>query len=47
MRLRGQTSGGIGRVRRRLIGTLAAAAALLVLPASAQALGLKQSERGT
>ena len=40
MRLRGQTSGGIGRVRRRLIGTLAAAAALLVLPASAQALGL-------
>jgi hypothetical protein len=40
MRLRGQTSGGIGRVRRRLIGTLAVAAALLILPASAQALGL-------
>jgi hypothetical protein len=37
MRLRGQTSGGIRRVRRRLIGTLAAAAALLVLPTSAQA----------
>lgn len=37
MRARGQTSGGIGRVRRRLIGTLAAAAALLVLPTSAQA----------
>ena len=40
MRPMGQTSGGIGRVRRRLIGTLAAAAALLALPASAQALGL-------
>ncbi|HEY6652500.1 MAG TPA: hypothetical protein VI028_00090, partial [Solirubrobacterales bacterium] len=37
MRPRGQTSGGIGRARRRLIGTLAAAAALLVVPASAQA----------
>ncbi len=37
MRLRGQTSGGTGRVRRRLLGTLAAAVALLVLPTSAEA----------
>ena len=37
MRPRGQTSGGTRRVRRRLIGTLAAAAALFLLPTSADA----------
>jgi hypothetical protein len=40
MRPRGQTRGGTRRVRRRVVATLVAAAALLVAPASARALGL-------
>jgi hypothetical protein len=40
MRARGQTGGGKRRIRRRLLGTLVAAAALLALPTSAQALSL-------
>jgi hypothetical protein len=38
MRLRGHKGGGARRISGRLLGTLAAAAALLVVPASAQAI---------